>query len=312
MDSVDITEDTNQDSQLDDSLLGSVPETDTETSEEIVEAHDDDTDEFEVVIEGEDEQQESSKEAMTPEQTKAAWLEEKRKRKAKNEEIAKRDAEIAELREQLSGVSSKVSEITRGPRPKSEDFADDDQFLEALEKWKGEPQVKQPSQTQPQSFQLDDETEFELHTYEESMKKIDPKYNEVKKAAYSGIAQAFGMQGNEIGDRLVASCVMAGVDPAKVLGVAGRSADAIEKIKKASLSNSQLQLNKALRSVEAMHKLKPRQKVTTRPEESISGNGQVSNKNAVVDAAFKKWSSDPSAANYQAYAAAKKKVNANG
>lgn len=275
MGSVDITEDSKQDSQLDDSLLGSVPETNTETSKETTAAHGDDTEEFDVVIEGEDEQQESSKSTMTPEQVTAAWHEEKRKRKAKNDELAKRDAEIAELREQLSGVSSKVSEISRGPRPQSQDFADDDQFLEALDKWKGNPQPQQPKQTQAQSFQLDDETEGELLSAEESIKKVDPKYDEVKMAAYSGVAQAFGMQGDEMGDRLVASCVMAGADPAKVLGVTGRSPAAIEKIKQASLTNSQVQLNKALREVAAMHKLKPRQKVASRPEESISGSASL-------------------------------------
>lgn len=271
MDSVDMAQDTPDTIQPDEVVQTK--------SEEITDAQGEDTEEMEVVIEGEDEQQDSSNEVgMTQAQLEAAWREEKRKRKAKNEEISGKDRRIAELEEKLSGVSVKVHEIARGPRPQSIDFADDDAFLEALEKWKETPSKEvKPVNENPQAFVLDDEAEFELHKSEESMKKLDKHYDDVKRKAFDSLSSAFGTQGDEMGERLVASSVLAGADPAKVIGVLGRSPAAVEKIKKVAQSGTQLQLNKALREIESMHKMQQRKSITTRPEESITGQGSIKN-----------------------------------
>ena len=265
MDSVDIAQD---ETKLDQPMEVVATEVEEGTQPQGV-----DTDPYEVVVESEEEQSDSSKEDVD---WRAVAKQEREKRKAKNDEIDARDRRIAALEEQLNGVSTKVSEFTRGPRPQSIDFEDDDKFLDALEQWKGSTQQKkeEPAQQQgAQTVQIPDEALVEVDADRMKAGRTDKEFNKFSDVARDELAKVFGVT-NAI-DVLAVDAAIMGINPAAVERVIGTHPKLAQDV--AANYQNKLALRKVLQDIASKYKVTATKSVQTRPEESISGKGNVIN-----------------------------------
>ena len=301
MDSVDIAQDTTETVQPDAAVAAK--------SEEVTQPQGDVTDPYEVIVEGEEVQNDTSKEDVD---WRAVAKQEREKRKAKNEEIEARDRRIAALEEQISGVTSKVSEFTRGPRPQSIDFPDDDSFIEALEKWNGhgKPQKKEePAQQQgAQTVQLPDEAMVEVDAERMKASRTDKDFKKFSDTARDELAKVFGV--TNAADVLAYEASLMGINTAAVERVVGTHPKLAQEI--AANYQNKFALRKVLQDIAGKYKVTAPKSVQTRPEESITGNGSVDSNQKRVDQARQKWIESGSQADYRAYSELKKKVNANG
>lgn len=300
MDSVDMLDTEIENHELDKSVADKSKEI---TDEQLGE----DTDEFEIEVEGEEEQQDTSNEGSKNWEHQALKKERAKRKQASKErdELQKR---LDAIEKQMAETATSVAEVKRGKRPSPYDFDSEEEFYEALDKWNKAGHVEIPKQKQNKpAFEIPTEI---LDEVEESENKIAESgisdYSYLKESVNESLDEAFpNAQKGVIGAQLQTLSVELGIDPAKVMVALSKNPRYIGKIQQSA--ESRIKLRNVLRELESKVKLRAKKKIDTKPEPSINSNGPIDNSSAAIEKLRKQWQENPTTANYQKYQAAKKR-----
>lgn len=265
------------------------------------------TEKQEVYVEVEDDQQEQSNSTMNERQTKAAWKDEKRKRKERTAQANEEKARADRLEDEVKELRSQVSNVTRGGRPDPYDFDSTDEFYTALEKWQshGKPDANQPEKkTVAKQIVLSDEQEWHMHQSEEKLKATYSDYDNAKSRVKLELEKAFsGSQ--DIMEQIYQVAHTYGADPAKAIL-------ALDKIpgKMTELVNAPnlAQVGKILRDLGSKVKVRGHKSIDSKPEPNINGGGPVNHLQKEVETAEKKYFDKPTQQNHQLLTAARKRI----
>lgn len=268
---------------------------------------------------------ETPKQEMTEEQLRAAWKEEKRKRKAKNEELTKIEQQNKDLQERLAKLEQtqhltqqQVIETQRGPRPDPFDFTSSEEFYEALDKWQSfgkdknpAEQAPAPAQTQAPQALLTEDQEWQLHKAESELKAHIADYDDSKTQVNQLLQGKFGGPANEtvIADQLTGFAQTVGVNPAKVFYALSKMPEVADQIYAQHQNGPEL--SKILRDLESRVTVRQRTNIDTKPEPSVNGGGAINALNMQLEQARKAYAEDSSIKNYQALQAVKKRIKQN-
>lgn len=240
-------------------------------AEEQIPAQDHNTDEPEYVVEVEGSQQdEPNNGSMDFDQAKAAWKEERQKRKKKNEELEKQRLENEQLRKKIESLESSVAGIQRGPRPDPDDYIGDQQgFYDALDAWNktGSTQAPAPEAKPdtPPVNQLTDDQAFHAHHSREELKKAIPDYDKAEEG-FKRFAESRGINPDAAINSVIQTSYAFEIDYAKAMfametdpRLRDRAADATDQATLARV------LREAAKKV-TVRKNKP---IDTQPEPSV-------------------------------------------
>lgn len=248
---------------------------------------------------------------MSQEQAYAAWKKEKDKRKKKQELIDKQNEEIQALKSQLTELSGVVSKVSKGPKPKLEDFDyDADAFEKALIEYHSGTQSKAPevkveeSEKQKPNQQVNDAAEFHLYQNEQEIVKHFNDYDQAKEDVKETFS-AYGVNGDQAINMMARVAEQGNVNVAKVIYAAKKIPGMLTKL---AQSNSEIQLYNLMKEAESKIKTREAKKIDTQPEPEINSSGPIDNSNAAVDKLRKKWQENPTAGNYKLYMQAKAKL----
>ncbi len=292
--------------------------TDSETTEATPQAEATEEVEFYVEAEG-DQSTEPNK--MDERKLHAAWLEEKNKRKKKEEQRVAEKERADQLEKRLNDVESRVSQATKGKRPNAYDFDSDEEFDAAYDKWRthGQTEAKPATAQQPAQgpqFSMSEDQEYHLHSSEMTLKKSLKDYDSVKDNVAGELKRAFNVANDyPIMEQIASFAHTYGVDPAKAFYALDKLPDKINDLVKNG--NNPAQIGRILRDLEKAVKVRDRKPISSKPEPNIKGGGPVNMMQKDVDNATKAYHENSSLANHRKLQAARKrvkeaKVNQNG
>ena len=282
-------------------------------AEEQTPAQGQNTEEPEVYVEGEGDQEPPK--GMPPERTYAAWKKEKSKRKEKAEQVKQLEEKNRVLEERLKSIESKVTEVSKGPRPNPYDYSDQDEFYKALDEWNSSGNVEAPVNTpeQPQqaaNVSLSDEQDYYLYTSEASLKERLPDYDQAKERAVSTLQEAFPHIPN-VADGLVQEAHTFGVDPAKVFVALDKLPGKAQELAMAASNPNRAILRQVMQDLESKVKVREKVKADTKPEPTINSNGPVNPHSEEMRIAQKKYEENPSLENHKVLQRIRKRAKAN-
>ena len=271
------------------------------------------TDKPEVIIEGDDDQQETSKGEMSDTQLKAAWREEREKRKRKNQELEEAKQKQRELEERLKKAEELAIKAALGEKPKPDEFIDATDYAEALDKYNQKAESYKPQQAQPQQkqsepeYQLSEDQEFHAYKSREELKKAIPDYDEAE-SRIDEVMRANGLPVERVKKGLIALSHLHDIDYAKAIYALDRIPSMQTKLAQAQ---NDLAIAKVLK--EAASKITVRQpsKIETQPEPTLSSSGSVDASNQAVLKAREVYAKDPTTANFAKLQEAKRKAKGN-
>lgn len=294
------------DTQGDNSQPVDVVVTDTEATEATPQAEA--TEETELYVEGEGDQQEAPNK-MDERHTRAAWKEEKRKRKEKTE-LHKAEKERADrLEKRLEEVTSRVDNISRGDRPDPFEFDSKESYYKADEEWRNHGRGTSTPKAEPakvNGVQLSDDQEWHLHNSETGLRKQIKDYDDAKGRVNERLGAAFNMPDAVITDELAQIAHTYGVDPAKAFYALDRMPGKVDEIVR--YAQNPPQVGRILRDLESKVKVRERKNITTKPDPTIKGGGSVNMLQKEVANAFDKYKEDPTQRNHALLQAARKRV----
>ena len=251
-----------------------------------------DTDEPGFEIEGED-HHEGSNEDVELRRRKAAFAKQKQKAKEakarEEQERVKREA----LERELAELKQQVGQLRVGPKPTYESCGYDDAVYEQkLADWiasGGNKQQQAPTQQHPQSqadYELDPEIEFEHEEAVAVIKKAGVSDYEDKSAALDAAITEIGMSPSVVRGQLRQLCSLAGIDSGKAEYMLGRNTAVVTELANAK---SQQQVKRILQREADKLKLRQKQKLDVKPEQSISSSGPVGNLDKQIEKARNAW-----------------------
>lgn len=309
MDSGNMTETLGETTQPDEVVV-----TESEATEATPQAEATEEAEFYVEVEG-DQQEQPNK--MDERQTRAAWLEEKNKRKKKAKELELVQEENKKLKERLDNLESTVSNVTKGERPDPYDYSTKEEFYAALDEWQGhgkktepEPASQKSTDNQKPIVQLSDDQEWHLHQAELKMKKALPDYEDAKKEVEIELKRVFSLPNDyPIMDQLAQFAHTYGVDPAKAFYALKKMPDKAQSLFQHATNPAMI--GSILRELESKVKVREKKPIESKPEPNIKGGGPVNVLQKEVDNAMKTWKENPTAGNHRILQAARKRLKAN-
>lgn len=306
MDSGNIAETLNETAQPD-----SVVVTDSETTDATPQAEGTEQVEFYVEVEGNQSNEPNSN--MSEQQTRAAWKEEKRKRKERTEEAKKEKQRADELERRLKEMESKVNQVSRPKRPDPYDFDSAEEFDKAYDEWrnygKTETPPAQQQQDQGQTVPLSEDQEWHLHKSEANLRKSFKDYDDVKERVGGNLATAFGGDGDALLRALSAIAHTFDVDPAKAFFALDKMPGKVEELKRNS--NNQAQIGRILRDLDKAVKVREHKPVNSKPEPNVSSGGPIDMTKKQLDNAKKAYYENPSKSNHAKLQALRKKIKDN-
>jgi len=259
-------------------------------------------DETELYIEEEGEQTETpKKDGMTDEQAKAAFRQEREKRKAKAKQNDELQRKLDEQAKELAELKASVSKVTKGPKPSILDYSSDEEFFTDLDKWNGV-KTAEPAQApseQSGSVDLSEDQAWHLHKHEEEIKKSFSDYDDVKSKATEAFSSA-GVSDTTLAMKQVAAvCHEHDIDTGKVNYALGRFPGIAKELVEASAKN-QSAVRTVLRKLEGKVQARTRKKINSEPEPKIKSNGAVNVGSEAERQAYTKWATSNSIADYKA------------
>lgn len=269
-----------------------------------------DTEEMELVIEAEgDQNQEPNNASQSDAELHARWLKERDKRK-KKEELRKAEEERANrLEAELAELRKTVLDVTRGSRPDPYDYASTEEFYAALDEWNNKGAI-QPSQQQQQEEQkknpVNDEDEYYLYQKEQEIIKAIPNYEQEKQGLIEQFKQYGGGEHNIA--HLSSVARQKGVDIAKAFVGLNKNPSLVRKINDAYASQNPYALADVLVEAQNKVRLQVKKPLGTQPEPTIQNGGRIDNKAAAIAKAREEWVNAPEGqklAKWNAYKAAK-------
>jgi hypothetical protein len=252
------------------------------------------TDEFEVVIEDEDDQETTSK--MSQSQAYAAFRKEKKAKQNKTEALKAEQAEKEQLRKELEELKASVNSVTN-PKPTIENCDyDQDVFAEKLEAWFGSRSVA-PKAAVKKEVDTNDfneslvEAEFTYKQQESELSKHVKGYADSKAALIDNLSSSGVNEQTFL--QLASIANDAGVDMAKATLALSKSPKLVEALEKACVPVngivSQVKIANALSGAASKVKLNKRSTIDTKPEADVKNGGPIDNKTAAVAKARKAW-----------------------
>lgn len=272
------------------------------------------TEETELYIDDEGDQQEKPKDerGMTATQEKAAWRQEREKRKRKNAEIEAFRKENEELKQRLERAEKLAIEAAMGKKPVPSDFLDAQDYHDALEAYNQKQQEYNPKpQTQQekpaQALQLSEDQEFHAYKSREELRKHFNDFDDAEKEVFDWVSTVTPNSNPEaVKAGVIALTHLHGIDYAKAVY-------AIKKIPalKDRLASAPNQMAIMAIMKEAASKIKTRQpvKIDSKPEPTLSSTGSVDATHKELEKARAEYAKDPSIANFKKVSAVKKKLN---
>jgi len=272
------------------------------------------TEEAEFYIEDEGDQQEEPKDdsGMTENQLKAAFKEEREKRKRKNTELDAIKAENQRLREIAERAEKLAIETAVGRKPSPSDYLDAQDYHDALEAYNQKqdqfkPKESQSNQEQAQanSYQLSDDQEFHAYKGREELRKHFKDFDEAEDSVFEWVGSQ-GLPTEQVKAGVIALTHLHDIDYAKAIY-------AINKLPALKDRLSKAPNDKAIAAVlkEAASKIKTRQaaKIDSKPEPTLSSTGSISVAQKALEKARKDYAENASIANFKKVVAARKQLN---
>tara|TARA_R110002049_G_scaffold143473_9_gene305600 strand:+ start:1792 stop:2742 length:951 start_codon:yes stop_codon:yes gene_type:complete len=234
-------------------------------------------DEVELFIEEEGEQTDTpKKDGMTDEQAKAAFRQEREKRKAKAKQNDELQRKLDEQAKELAELKASVSQVTKGPKPSILDFSSDDDYHAAMNKWNGvevTEQAQAPA-ANAASIDLSEDQAWHLHKNEEEIKKSFSDYDDVKVKAEEAFKSA-GIDNTGLAMKQIAAvCHEDDINTGKVNYALGKFPSFAKDLLEASNKNPAA-VRTVLRKLEGKVQARTRKKVNSEPEPKLKSNGAV-------------------------------------
>lgn len=294
------------DSDNDNQLADTVPV----DAKENVPAQDIDTDELELHVDGEADQQEPAKDGMTEAQLRAAWKEERSKRKAKAESENRLENELKDLKDKYASLSDTVGKVTKGAKPTLESCSyDEEEYEQKLKSYYGvgNAEVKKPVKPEANNgeFELNEDQEFHGHKHESELKKHFPDFDKAKGDVSELLNEAFNGNGQSALKAIYANAHAFGIDPAKAIFALSKNSSKIAALAK---TKTPYEVSTILRELEGKVQLRQKSKIDTKPEPEINSTGAVNVVAKEVDDARKAYQKDSSVSNFKALQQAKAKL----
>lgn len=270
------------------------------------------TEEAEFYIEDEGDQQEEPKDdsGMTENQLKAAFKEEREKRKRKNAELDAAKKETEELKQRLERAEKLAIEAAMGKKPSPSDFLDAQDYHDALEEYNRKhqeyaPKAAQQEQAPANSYQLSDDQEFHAYKGREELRKHFKDFDEAEDSVFEWVGSQ-GLPTEQVKAGVIALTHLHDIDYAKAIY-------AINKLPALKDRLSKAPNDKAIAAVlkEAASKIKTRQtaKIDSKPEPTLSSTGSISVAQKALEKARKDYAENASIANFKKVVAARKQLN---
>ena len=258
-----------------------------------------------VETEGDHEQPKTN---MSQEQAYAAFRKEKEKRQRKNEELQREKDERERLERELNELKGTVGKLTKGAPPTLESCDYDEAvYQQKVQEYYSPSEAKQPEVKQEQQQQSNpelDQAEFYLYQSEQELSKQLPDYEQNKSELVEKIKQFGGNDQTMI--YLANIAKQAGVDIAKANVAMNKNPSLLMELNTAAQSNNQFAIADVLKKAASKVQTRQRKPIDTQPEPSINSSGPIDNATKAVQKAKEQWMKSGSAADYQAYQAAKK------
>lgn len=237
---------------------------------------------------------------------------EKFKKARAEKEAAEREAK--ELRERLERNEKLLLELTAGSKPKADDYyGDPDGYVAAIAEWEQKraklPEVEKPEQPAQQAVVLDEDAELEMYaSIEKHGKAIG--YDKVE-GEFKSMVKGFGLDPETVMVEMANSAYGNKRDFARVLTGFAKFPELFEPLLKATPATIHRKIAEAMEKAEAKVEVPTRKKIESKPEPQIAPSGGVNSLSAEVDRLRKQYAKTGSAADFNALAAAKRKLRGN-
>lgn len=264
-----------------------------------------DTDEYETVVEVEADQIEKAKSEGKPDY-KAGMLNERAKKKAEREAREKAEREAKELREQVEAQGKLLAELRAGNKPAPDDYyGRPEEYVEAVKNWeKAKESVYKPQTNTGTEIDIDEEVLEAADASAELMRKALPDFDKIEESVVDALAKSGHKP--EIALAKIADIAYGDdVDYGRVIVGLGKFPELMSKLLNAK---SQGVLRKTLKEAAEKVKVHQRKKIETKPEPTVKASGGIHAGNAEVDRLRRKYTEDPTVANFQALQEAKAKL----
>ena len=257
--------------------------------------------EFYVEVEGDQQEQPNN---MSDAQTRAAWKEEKRKRKAKADALREQETLNQKLSDEIQELKSQVAKQSKGPKPDPFDYDTTEEFYTAYDAWqgKGNASVKTKVEDKPQNqgVSLSEDQEWHLHQSENKLKDSFKDYDQAKEDVKSKLTTAFNLPNdNQIMEIIAQLAHTYDADPAKVFYALNVMPSKIDSL--VSNQNNLAQIGRILRELDSKVKTRSKKAIDSKPEPVINGGGEVNNTNAEIQKALDKYSETGSNKDFAVY-----------
>ena len=257
--------------------------------------------EFYVEVEGDQQEQPNN---MSDAQTRAAWKEEKRKRKAKADALREQEILNQKLLDEMQELKSQVAKQSKGPKPDPFDYDTTEEFYTAYDAWqgKGNASVKTKVEDKPQNqgVSLSEDQEWHLHQSENKLKDSFKDYDQAKEDVKSKLTTAFNLPNdNQIMEQIAQFAHTYDADPAKVFYALNKMPSKIDSL--VSNANNPAQIGRILRELDSKVKTRSKKAIDSKPEPVINGGGEVNNTNAEIQKALDKYSETGSNKDFAVY-----------
>lgn len=279
---------------------------DVEATEAAPLAEETETEEFEVTIAAD--QQNEGEDGKEIDYRAMALAKAEKAKKEREKRKAAEDRE-KELQERLNRLESQVSEVSAGPKPNADDYyGDPEGYAKALNEWESK---KKPQQRETkQSDDAAPEVPYALEVYriesEERMRSTRNNYDEKVDSLRKKMAEK-GLNPDAALNALADNCVgMDGVDYATAIIGLNEVPGALDAVLEAAQSGSVGLVQRGIRNAAKEVKAPIRQKIDTKPEPNVASTGGVDSKSAEIDKARQEWLDNPSIENARKYKAARK------
>lgn len=266
------------------------------------------TDEQELYVDVEADQQETAN-SMDERQIKAAWKEEKRKRKERTAEAKAEKLRADDLETKVRELESRVNNVSRGEKPDPFDFDNKEDFYTALDVWQdhGKKDKVKPEEAKASKPLLSDDQEYHLHISETAIKKSFKDYDEVKARVSDELNRAFGLKSDyPITEEIAQYAHTYDADPAKVFYALEKMPSKINDLVKSA--GNPAQIGRILRDLDSKIKVRERKSIDSKPEPQIRGGGPVNMLTKEAEKAFTVYKENPTQANHELLTAARKRI----
>ncbi len=246
---------------------------------------------------------------MTDYQVKAAWKEDRAKKKALAEDKRQLSEQNQKLQDRLDKLETNFSSVLKTQRPDPYDYSSTEEFYQALDEWNStnnSPQQQAPqNKTQAPSFQLSDEQEYHLFQSENELKGKLPDYDNAKLDVEDNLKMVFGTN-EDVVSALSISAHTFGLNPAKIIYALHKINGAAEQL--AMVRNDPARTRAKLVELEGKVKFRQKQNVNVIPENDLNQSGQMDSDKKAEHLAFKKWQDNPSLVNHKKLAQIRQKI----